>query len=236
MSLRSAGFSTAVISLESLEDISPKISPAPPPGSNVIYRGWMLSPSDYQLMVNAIERVGASAFTSQSEYLATHYLPNWYPLITDLTPATKFYSVDDDLESALRGLGWEKFFIKDYVKSLKNSIGSIIDSPSKIGTVITEMHKFRGTIEGGICVRQVEEFIEGSEKRYFVINSKPFAAGNEKIPDIVWTCAERISSKFFSVDVVERQDGMNRVVEIGDGQVSDLVGWSAERFAQLWVD
>ncbi|WP_445304954.1 MULTISPECIES: ATP-grasp domain-containing protein [unclassified Microcoleus] len=41
-------------------------------------------------------------------------------------------------------------------------------------------------------------------------------------------------SKFFSVDAVERQDGVKRIVEIGDGQVSDLVGWSAGRFAQLW--
>ncbi|WP_445251522.1 MULTISPECIES: ATP-grasp domain-containing protein [unclassified Microcoleus] len=43
-----------------------------------------------------------------------------------------------------------------------------------------------------------------------------------------------IHSKFFSVDAVEPQDGVKRIVEIGDGQVSDLVGWSAARFAQLW--
>ncbi|MEG4579430.1 ATP-grasp domain-containing protein [Microcoleus vaginatus DQ-U2] len=33
-----------------------------------------------------------------------------------------------------------------------------------------------------------------------------------------------IHSKFFSVDAVERQDGVKRIVEIGDGKVSDLVG------------
>ncbi|MEP6496466.1 ATP-grasp domain-containing protein [Microcoleus vaginatus ZQ-A3] len=36
------------------------------------------------------------------------------------------------------------------------------------------------------------------------------------------------------MDAVERQDGVKRIVEIGDGQVSDLIGWSVARFAQLW--
>jgi hypothetical protein len=36
------------------------------------------------------------------------------------------------------------------------------------------------------------------------------------------------------VDVVERMDECRRVVEVGDGQVSDLVGWSAEAFARMW--
>jgi hypothetical protein len=44
-----------------------------------------------------------------------------------------------------------------------------------------------------------------------------------------------LPSKFFSVDVARRADGRLRVVEVGDGQVSDLVGWSAEAFAAMWV-
>jgi len=59
---------------------------------------------------------------------------------------------------------------------------------------------------------------------------------NEEIPEIVEDCAKRINSKFFSVDVVERRDGCKRVVEIGDGQVSDIVGWTPERFAALWAN
>jgi hypothetical protein len=55
------------------------------------------------------------------------------------------------------------------------------------------------------------------------------------IPEIVRTCAERLPSKFFSVDVAQRADGVLRVVEVGDGQVSDLVGWSPKAFATMWV-
>jgi len=47
--------------------------------------------------------------------------------------------------------------------------------------------------------------------------------------------AGRIPSQFFSVDVVRRADGILRIVEVGDGQVSDLVGWSADAFAAMWT-
>jgi ATP-grasp domain, R2K clade family 3 len=49
-------------------------------------------------------------------------------------------------------------------------------------------------------------------------------------------CADAISSPFFSVDVARRADGVDRIVEIGDGQVSDLVGWSIERFVNIWSE
>jgi hypothetical protein len=235
--IQNAGFTTGVISLESLGTGSSKIIPAPTPGSKVVYRGWMLSSGDYELLVSVVESIGASVLTSVAEYLATHYLINWYPLITDFTPETKFYSVDDDLENQLNRLGWDGFFIKDYVKSLKTSVGSIINQPSQIKTVVAEMQKFRGTIEGGICVRRIEDFVLETERRYFVLSGKPFAAlPDEEIPEIVFECAKRIESQFFSVDVIERRDGTKRIVEIGDGQVSDIIGWTAERFAQLWID
>jgi ATP-grasp domain, R2K clade family 3 len=234
--LRNAGFATSVISLELLESGTAKIIPILAPGSTVVYRGWMLSPIDYERLVRVVESADSSVLTSQSEYLATHYLPNWYPLIADLTPETQFYAVSDDLEGELQKLGWDGFFIKDYVKSLKTSVGSIIQAPSEITTVIAEMQKFRGSIEGGICVRRVEDFLPETEKRYFVVRGKPFAAAvDETIPVIVEECAKRIESQFFSVDMVVRRDGVQRIVEVGDGQVSDLVGWSSDRFAELWI-
>jgi hypothetical protein len=49
-------------------------------------------------------------------------------------------------------------------------------------------------------------------------------------------CAEAIASPFFSVDVARRADSIERIVDIGDGQVSDLVGCSVERFVEIWSD
>jgi len=235
--LQRVGFKTSVVSWQTWNLGSSKIFPQPEQGTEVIYRGWMLSADNYLLLINAVRNAGAKVFISHEEYLRAHYLPNWYPLICDLTPATHFFSIDDDHESALSELGWSRFFVKDYVKSLKTSVGAIINEPSAIRTVMAQMQKFRGIVEGGICVRQVEDFIKETEKRYFVICGRSFAAlPDEEIPLVVQECAKRINSKFFSVDVVERTDGEERIVEIGDGQVSDLVGWTAERFAELWIE
>ncbi|NES95163.1 MAG: ATP-grasp domain-containing protein [Desertifilum sp. SIO1I2] len=235
--LQNVGFEASTISLEALALRSAKIFPVPKPGETLIYRGWMLAPNDYSRLVEAVRNTDADVLTSDDEYLATHYLPNWYPLIRDLTPETHFFSIEDDLERQLGELGWNRFFIKDYVKSLKTSVGSMIDEPSAIRTVVAEMQKFRGNIEGGICVRQVEDFVAETERRYFVVYGRAFAAStSEDVPEIVEECAKRINSQFFSVDVVERTDGCERVVEVGDGQVSDLVGWTAERFATVWAE
>jgi hypothetical protein len=231
------GFETSVVSLENLGSGVAKISQIPNPESMAIYRGWMLSANDYLQLVHTMRNAGVEMWISPDEYLATHHLPNWYPLISDLTPETHFFDVDENLESELHRLGWSKFFIKDHVKSLKTSIGSIISHPSEISIVVAEMQKFRGTIEGGICVRKIEDFIIETEQRYFVINGRSFAAKPDtKIPDIVEECARRIKSKFFAVDTIERRDGCLRIVEIGDGQVSGLVGWTVDRFASLWTE
>jgi hypothetical protein len=83
-------------------------------------------------------------------------------------------------------------------------------------------------------VRRVEDFVSDSEQRYFVLLGVGYAASEGiTVPDIVQKCAERLPSKFFSVDVARRTDGEFRVVEVGDGQVSDLVGWSPTEFAAL---
>ncbi len=236
-SLHQVGFATATISIESLAATAPKIYPVLTPNTTVIYRGWMLTPTEYQLLIDEIERAGAIAATPTPNYLATHYLPNWYPLLADFTPDTKIYELDRDLEAELNALGWERFFIKDYVKSLKTSGGAIVSNPAEIRTVIAEMSKFRGTIEGGVCVRCVEDFIPETERRYFIIDGRSFAADRTiSIPEIVIACASKIDSKFFAIDIIERRDGLLRVVEIGDGQVSGLVGWTPTRFAEIWVE
>ena len=104
-----------------------------------------------------------------------------------------------------------------------------------ITEVLAEMQKYRGEIEGGICVRRVEDLLPETERRYFVLQGIPHSPEpSVEIPEVVCRCAERIPSKFFSVDAATRSDGVLRVVEIGDGQVSDLTGWSAERFAEMW--
>ncbi|HSU66563.1 MAG TPA: ATP-grasp domain-containing protein, partial [Tepidisphaeraceae bacterium] len=206
-----------------------------PPGAMVVYRGWMLNATQYTRFVRAVGDASATPLTSSAAYLAAHHLPNWYPLIAEFTPETRVLAPDADWESELRSLGWGAFFIKDYVKSLKTSRGSIIRDPSELNSVVAEMREFRGEIEGGLCVRRVEPFIADSERRYFVLDGRTFSADGQAAPNLVQQVASRIPSPFFSVDITCREDGSLRVVEVGDGQVSDLVGWLPEAFVAIWA-
>jgi ATP-grasp domain, R2K clade family 3 len=233
-SLSKARHTVTLIDSERLP-IQPAVLKAIDSEEFIVYRGWILSPTEYKNFVLSIENAGGLLLTSAEKYLATHYLPNWYYAISDLTPETVVLSLDADWTAELRQLGWSKFFVKDYVKSLKTSVGSFIESPEDIQAVVAEMKKYRGAIEGGLCIRQVEDFLVETEQRYFVLNGKPYSSDpQEKIPGIVFECARRIDSNFFSVDTIHRADGHLRIVEIGDGQVSDLVGWSVQRFVDLW--
>jgi len=199
----------------------------------LLYRGWMMSSEEYQGYLDALTSVGAVPFTHGKKYLNAHHLPNWYDQLKEYTAETVVINDLDSAEKTLIDLNWDKFFIKDYVKSLKTSMGSVIDDASKISELMQEMEKFRGKIEGGLCIRRYEDYKTETETRYFVINRKAYSP-NESIPDIVNKVAELIDSQFFSVDIIENTDGELRVVEIGDGQVSDLTGWDAERFVECW--
>jgi len=241
LALKTAGFGTSVLD-ESLEIRGGSIAE----DATIVHRGWMMDAETYARYIAKLTERKLTALTSTEQYLATHYLPNWYPTISDLTPHTEIipivFSEDtipfNAIADYIRTLGWKKFQLKDYVKSLKTAKGSVITSAEQIVPALTNMQKYRGTIEGGICVRQWENLT--NEKRYFVLNGKFFAQDQTSIDPRVAEILRRVSnlnSPFFSVDIAEQDhEGCfrYRVVEVGDGQVSDLVGWTATRFAEIW--
>ncbi len=102
-----------------------------PPGAQVVYRGWMVKPEEYAALAKAIEQCRAKTFTSLQEYVATHHLPNWYPLLIDLTPETRVFPANADIVAELQALGWGAYFLKDYVKSLKTARGAVVQDRPK---------------------------------------------------------------------------------------------------------
>lgn len=207
-------------------------------GETVMYRGWMLTEDQYTAMAAQVEARGAMLFTSTEQYLNTHHIPNWYPLLKEFTPDTIWFTnrwLKDggNLVGGLKMLkqfGWEKFFLKDYVKSLQTAGGSVVTDVEEAPNVVELMEKFRGSIEGGVVVRRFETFSD--ERRYFVLNGKPSGHRAEDAEALL-AAAERIDSPFFSVDIAHDETGRARIVEIGDGQVSDLKGWTAKSFGNM---
>ena len=206
-------------------------------GATSAYRGWMMNADEYAAFVACVVASGAQPLHDVDAYLATHHSPRWVSLLGTLTPETAFFSADADLAVELARLGWEGFVLKDWVKSLKTKRGFIIRDPADAPELVAEMRKFRGTIEGGLVIRRLEPLRPETEVRYFVLGGRAWAATPDAVvPDVVLEVSRRVTaSRFFSVDVAEREDGALRVVEIGDGQVSDLVGaWTPARFAEMW--
>jgi hypothetical protein len=208
-----------------------------PRESTVVYRGWMVGIEQYKKYEEAINAIGSRTITNSSQYCLAHWLPNWYSKLSAYTAETVVVDKSANIINELKQLNWkEGYFLKDYVKSLKVAGGSIVRNPEDGARWLKEMLSYRDEIEGGICIRRIENFIPDSELRYFVIQGKPFGPNNSPVPEPVNVAASTIESPFFSVDVAKTIDGDWRIVELGDGQVSDLVGWTAEDFAKIWDD
>ncbi|MDX8399027.1 MAG: ATP-grasp domain-containing protein, partial [Gallionellaceae bacterium] len=223
-------------SIYSAEDFeSGEFKPRPPltQGDKVIYRGWMLTPDSYAKLQVAIESHGGKVLTSLAQYRHCHYLPEWYPICEDITPKTIILNKNTDFKSALATKEWSAYFVKDFVKSLTTSRGSVAKTPDEVTEIVSLIEKYRGQIEGGVCVRQFEDLCPETEERYFVFNHTPFSRDGI-IPDIVTTIAARIESPFYSVDIVLASNGTPRLIELGDGQVSDIKKWPANRFVEIF--
>ncbi|MEQ1774043.1 MAG: ATP-grasp domain-containing protein [Burkholderiales bacterium] len=230
---RQAGLSCSLYSAEDLDlgDFKPR--PSLMEGEEVVYRGWMLTLDGYAGLQSAIEAKGGRMLTPMEQYRHCHHLPEWYPLCEDVTPKTVFLPKDADFVSALSSLGWPAYFVKDYVKSLTTSRGSVAKTVQEVPEIVSLIEKYRGQIEGGICIRQFEDLKVASEERYFVFKKKSFAR-DDIVPEVVDRIAARIDSPFFSVDIVLAADGTPRLIELGDGQVSDRKKWPAGRFVSIF--
>ena len=207
--------------------------PSLTPGHQVVYRGWMLTPGEYQALHAAIEGRGGRPLTSARDYQSAHYLPEWYPTFADITPKTVVLSKDVDFVSALSGLPWSAYFVKDYVKSLTTKRGSVAQTPSEVRDIINEIEKYRGQVEGGVCVREYERLRPETEERFFAFRGKVFGRTELEIPTQVASIAQKMNLPFISIDVAEREDGVLRLIEIGDGQVSDKKKWGLQHFAEV---
>jgi len=226
------GLACSLFSFEDFEAGRFKPRPFLPTGAQVLYRGWMLQPERYSRLYDAVSAGGCTLVTSSDQYRHCHYLPEWYALCEDVTPETVFASRHADFVAVLANRQWPAYFVKDYVKSLTTSRGSVAATPQEVAEVVSLIEQYRGTVEGGVCVRRFEALLPETEERYFVLNGRAYA--REGIaPPIVQTIASRIGSPFFSADIVSGKSGKPWLIEIGDGQVSDRKKWPAERFISM---
>jgi len=195
----------------------------------------MLNPLNYKKLVSFINSSGAIPLTSYENYVKCHHLPNWYESCTAFTAESVFFPNDSSLVENIRALGWENYFIKDFVKSNSTDHGSIATTPEEVVEIVKLIETYRGAIEGGVAVRRVEQYVDNTEVRYFVFNGLAYSPDGS-IPDIVTAISKLVDAPFYSVDIVQRADGVLRLVELGDGQVSDKKTWPTSRFGNMLLN
>lgn len=237
-----AGYDVRLMNFEDILFRKPlKVYPKIEEGSfvPVLYRGWMLNAGQYARYCRQLRMLGGSPVVGSTAYSETHWLPGWYDKLQEVTASSTFifrseYRTFEDLKLWLDELDWsEPKFIKDFVKSNTDKSGSVAYCANEAMAILCELETHRGSLEGGVSLRDFKHFASGSEKRFFVINGIPYSPNNKEVPEVVTLAAQRIESPFFSVDVATRIDGVVEIVELGDGQVSDIKEWPLLNFATI---
>lgn len=204
------------------------------------YRGWMIPVSRYEQLARAMAERGTPLIVQTLDYRRAHELPGWYETFAHLTPATT-WSHDASVPTLPPSDG--AFIVKDWVKSRKHAWATACFAPSAdaVPKIAAEMVRLAGdTLAGGVVVRAFEAFV-GREARVFWLDGEPVISvahpddpGAITPPPLepIAAAVRALGCRFVTTDLVRREDGEWRVVEVGDGQVSD-VGDDAEAAERL---
>jgi hypothetical protein len=214
-----------------------------PPADDAVYRGWMLSSSRYAAFAEALAARGTTVRTSPGAYRAAHELPGWYDLVREHTPRSVWTDGPSlaGLAAALAELaagGARAAVLRDHVKSAKHDwheaayIPDITDTAhaEKVGRRLLEL---RGDdFTGGFVARAYEDLTGPEVRTWWIDGTCRLATAHPDTPEAgpapgavdpgpYAAGVAALGAPFVTVDLVLRADGAWRIVEIGDGQVSD---------------
>ncbi|MET7641484.1 ATP-grasp domain-containing protein [Streptomyces sp. NPDC005438] len=206
------------------------------------YRGWMVPAPRYQELSALLADRGVRLHTDGECYRRAHELPGWYGTFQDLTPASVWSegTVPEGagLAALARELGAGPGLVKDYVKSRKHEWDEAcylpdLTDPAQVARVVGRFVELQEEfLTGGVVLRAFEEFsAEVGEARVWwvagepvLVTAHPDTPALEPAPGLapVRYAVKALGCPFVTTDLAWRRDGVWRVVEVGDGQVSDL--------------
>ncbi|MFI9045742.1 ATP-grasp domain-containing protein [Streptomyces sp. NPDC053427] len=242
-----AGAATAVLDHEALlaGDAEAAVSRVPRAAGPVWYRGWMLPADRYTDLAAALAARGCRLLTSPAAYRTAHELPGWYDAFRALTPDSAWLPCapgraprEAELARLAERFGDRPLVVKDWVKSRKHEWAEAAYVPdaadtarlaSVVGRFIALQEEF---LTGGVVLRAFEDFARAAgEARVWWVDGEPVLTGPHPdtpalrpVPDLtqVAPVVRELGPRFLTTDLALRTDGVWRVVEVGDGQVSGL--------------
>ncbi|WP_051020210.1 ATP-grasp domain-containing protein [Nocardia araoensis] len=208
-------------------------------GGAAVYRGWMLRSEQYAAFDRSLRQRDVTLRTNAEQYRRAHELPGWYSALAELTPRSVWTTGNDRaaFDHACRELGTGPVVLRDYTKSMKHYwheaafIPDVADQDSA-WRVATRFRELRGEdLTGGFVLRRFEHF-RSAEVRTWWVDGKcrligPHPDTPEEMPTVAFdpaTVEDAITAlglPFVTADFALRDDRTWRLVELGDGQVSD---------------
>ncbi|MBO0837317.1 MAG: ATP-grasp domain-containing protein [Actinobacteria bacterium] len=237
-----AGIAVAVVDHDGLREpggAEAAVARVPRDSGEALYRGWMLSGNQYSAFAHALAGRGATLRASADQYRHGHEFPGWYPALASVTPQSAWTAGDlrDDFSRACTSLGPGPAVVRDYVKSMKHywDEAAFVPDLSDTAAAWRIASRFRELREdeftGGFVVRRFEQFISAEARTWWVdgtcrlVTAHPDTPGD--LPPAGLDLAPfapviaSLNLPFITADLVQRDDGIWRVIEVGDGQVSD---------------
>lgn len=237
----------------------PRGTPGRP--TTALYRGWMIPAERYATLAQALAERDVVLLTGPEAYRRAHELPGWYGALEAWTPRSVWTvgTGAAALADARRAIGSGPLVLRDHVKSMKHAwdeaafvpaaqVPTRAGVPDPLLRVAARFVELRGEdLVGGLVLRELEAFVGPEARTWWVDGSCVLVAAHPDTPDEVpdgldaasltralpglADAVQGLGTCFVTVDVVRRADGAWRVVELGDGQVSDRPSSvSAERF------
>jgi hypothetical protein len=204
-----------------------------PKSDDAVYRGWMLTAERYASLAEDLRSRDVTLRTTPEQYRANHELPGWYDLIRPVTPETVWTEGEDGFTEACARLGSGPAVLRDYTKSMKHYwdeaafIPDVADTAAAV-RVAARFRELRGDdFTGGYVLRRFEEFTGAEVRTWWVGGECRLITAHPDTPDALppddVDLPPQLASitSFVSADLVRHADGRWRVVEVGDGQVSD---------------
>lgn len=238
---REAGVEVAVVDHDALtrgDDVSRAVSRVRAEGV-AVYRGWMLRGEQYAAFADALARRGVSLRTSAEQYRRAHELPGWYPDLIELTPRSAWTVGTEraEFDRARRALGGGAAVLRDFTKSMKHHWHEAafipdLDDGDAAWRVASRFRNLRGDdLVGGLVLRRFERFTTAEVRTWWVdgvcvlVGAHPDSP-HDTPPEAfdagpVSGSVAALGLPFVTVDLALRADGVWRIVELGDGQVSD---------------
>ncbi len=237
-----AGVEVALVDHDALSEpggAEAAIARVPSHSGEAVYRGWMLRSSQYSAFAQALADREVNLRTNPDHYSRGHEFPGWYPALASVTPRSAWTDSESSEEfgRACARLGSGPAVIRDYVKSMKHYwdeaafIPDLADTAAawKVASRFRELREDEFT--GGFVVRCFEQFTSAEVRTWWVNGKCRLVTAHPDTPadlppgelDLAAFAPliASLSLPFITADLVRRADGAWRVIEIGDGQVSD---------------